>query len=54
MEKRLARLEGLVEQMDRRLNHIESEIKELRTEIRRLPWMMLGMLAVIVMAVLFS
>ncbi len=33
MEERMARLEGIMEQMDKRLNHIETEISELRTEI---------------------
>ena len=33
MEEKMARLEGIMEQMDKRLNHIETEISELRTEI---------------------
>jgi chromosome segregation ATPase len=33
MEERIARIEGIVEQMDKRLNHIESEIVGLRGEI---------------------
>ena len=34
MEERVARIEGIVEQMDKRLNHIESEIRDLRSEMR--------------------
>ena len=33
MEERVARIEGIVEQMDKRLNHIESEIRNLRNEM---------------------
>ena len=36
MEERMARIEGAFEQMGKRLNHIESEIRELRGEIRSL------------------
>ncbi|MCL0046428.1 hypothetical protein M1N18_00365 [Dehalococcoidales bacterium] len=32
----MARIEGAFEQMGKRLNHIESEIRELRGEIRSL------------------
>jgi archaellum component FlaC len=30
LEGRVARIEGILEQMDKRLNHLESEIKSLR------------------------
>jgi len=30
----VARIEGFLEQMDKRLNHLESEVKELRSEMR--------------------
>jgi hypothetical protein len=30
---RVARIEGIVEQMDKRLNHIESELRDLRSEM---------------------
>lgn len=33
MEERMARIEGIMEQMNKRLNHIETEISELRGEI---------------------
>jgi prefoldin subunit 5 len=33
LEERVARIEGIVEQMDKRLNHIESEIRDLRNEM---------------------
>jgi chaperonin cofactor prefoldin len=36
LEERVARIEGILEQMDKRLNHIESDIVGLRTEIREL------------------
>jgi predicted nucleic acid-binding Zn-ribbon protein len=33
---RVAKIEGILEQMDKRLNHLESEIRDLRVEIRDL------------------
>ncbi|MGC8936830.1 MAG: hypothetical protein ACP5KV_05655 [Candidatus Methanomethylicaceae archaeon] len=36
LEERVARIEGILEQMDKRLNHLESEIGEIRGEIRSL------------------
>jgi hypothetical protein len=33
LEERVARIEGMVEQMDRRLNHIETEIGGLRRDL---------------------
>jgi predicted nucleic acid-binding Zn-ribbon protein len=36
LEERVARIEGILEQMDKRLNHVESEIRDLRVEIRDL------------------
>jgi hypothetical protein len=39
-EERVAKIEGILEQMDKRLNHLESEIRDLRvyveSEIRSL------------------
>ena len=32
-EERVAKIEGILEQMDKRLNHLESEIRNLRGEI---------------------
>jgi len=48
LEERVARIEGILEQMDKRLNHLESEIKSLRGEIgdlrrdlnNRFPWIL--------------
>ena len=34
--ERLARVEGILEQMDRRLNHIESDLEDIRADIRSL------------------
>ncbi len=36
LEERVARIEGILEQMDKRLNHLESEIGGIRGEIRSL------------------
>jgi peptidoglycan hydrolase CwlO-like protein len=40
LEERVAKIEGILEQMDKRLNHLESEIRDLRayveSEIRSL------------------
>ena len=33
LEERVARIEGILEQMDKRLNHLESEIGGIRDEI---------------------
>lgn len=33
LEERVAKIEGILEQTDKRLNHIETEISGLRTEI---------------------
>lgn len=36
MEERLAKVEGILEQMDKRLNHMEAEMSELRAVITEL------------------
>jgi chaperonin cofactor prefoldin len=36
LEERATRIEGILEQVDKRLNHLESDISELRDEIREL------------------
>jgi len=36
LEERVARIEGILEQMDKRLNHMESEIRDLRIDMRDL------------------
>jgi predicted nuclease with TOPRIM domain len=33
LEERVARIEGILEQMDKRLNHLESEIRNLRVYV---------------------
>jgi hypothetical protein len=33
LEERVARIEGILEQMDKRLNHIESELRDLRRDL---------------------
>jgi F0F1-type ATP synthase membrane subunit b/b' len=33
-EERLAKVEGIVEQMDKRLNHIETDMREMRKEFK--------------------
>jgi predicted RNase H-like nuclease (RuvC/YqgF family) len=35
LEERVAKIEGILEQMDRRLNHLESEVRDLRSELCR-------------------
>jgi predicted RNase H-like nuclease (RuvC/YqgF family) len=35
LEERVAKIEGILEQMDRRLNHLESEVRDLRNELYR-------------------
>jgi hypothetical protein len=34
IEERVANIEGMLSQMDRRLNHLETEISELRNDIK--------------------
>jgi SMC interacting uncharacterized protein involved in chromosome segregation len=64
LEERVARIEGILERMDKRLNHLESEIKSLRGEIgglrrdlnNRFLWILgvqIAMWVTIVLAVLF-
>lgn len=36
LEERVAKIEGILSQMDKRLNHVETEIVGLRNEIGRL------------------
>jgi predicted nucleic acid-binding Zn-ribbon protein len=33
LEERVARIEGILEQVDKRLNHLESEIRDLRAYV---------------------
>jgi len=56
LEERLTKVEGILEQMDRRLNHVETEISDLRSEIRSLfRWvigLILGMWVTIMMTLI--
>jgi tetrahydromethanopterin S-methyltransferase subunit G len=63
-EERVAKIEGILEQMDKRLNHLESEIRNLRGEIgdlgrdlnNRFLWMLgvqITMWVTIILAILF-
>jgi hypothetical protein len=58
LEGRVARIEGMVEQMDRRLNHIETELEELRRELNsRFLWLLgvqISMWVTIILAILFK
>lgn len=36
LEERLAKVEGVLEQVDKRLNHIEGDLTDLRADIRSL------------------
>jgi len=35
LEERVARIEGILEQIDKRLNHLESEVRDLRVYFER-------------------
>jgi hypothetical protein len=58
LEERVARIEGILEQMDRRLNHIETELGELRRELNsRFLWLLgvqISMWVTIILAILFK
>jgi len=65
LEERAARIEGILEQVDKRLNHLESDISELRDEIRELRrdlnnrffWLLgvqISMWVTIILAILFK
>jgi len=42
LEEKMAKIEGVVEQMGRRLNHIEDEIRELRRDLNNRFFWLLG------------
>ncbi|RLE56573.1 MAG: hypothetical protein DRJ40_05560 [Thermoprotei archaeon] len=47
LEARVAKIEGILEQMDKRLTRVENEITHLREEIRRVEsrlWWIVGIL----------
>jgi hypothetical protein len=58
LEERVARIEGFLEQMDKRLNHLESEVRELRRDLNnRFFWLLgvqISMWVTIILAILFK
>jgi hypothetical protein len=58
LEKRVARMEGILEQVGKRLNHLESEVRELRRGLNnRFFWLLgiqISMWVTIILAILFK
>jgi len=58
LEERVARIEGILEQMDKRLNHMESEIRDLRKDLsNRFYWLLgiqISMWVTIILAIIFK
>jgi len=58
LEERVARIEGILDQMDKRLNHIESEIRDLKRDLNyRFYWLLgvqLSMWVTIILTILFK
>jgi chaperonin cofactor prefoldin len=65
LEERVARIEGILEQMDKRLNHMESEIRDLSIDMRdlrkdlnnRFYWLLgiqISMWITIILAIIFK
>jgi len=58
LEERVARIEGFLEQMDKRLNHLEGEVRELRRDLNnRFFWLLgvqISMWVTIILAVLIK
>ncbi len=58
LEERMARVEGILEQMDKRLNHLESELRDLRRDLNhRFFWLLgvqISMWITIILAILFT
>jgi hypothetical protein len=58
LEERVAKVEGILEQMDKRLNHIESELGDLRKGLdSRFYWLLgiqISMWVTIILAILFK
>jgi hypothetical protein len=57
LEERVARIESILEQMDKRLNHMESEIRDLRKDLsNRFYWLLgiqISMWVTIILAIIF-
>ncbi len=51
MEERMARLEGVYEQINQRLNHLEAEVRALRRELLLI---LIPMWVTIILAILFK
>jgi DNA anti-recombination protein RmuC len=58
LEERVARIEDILEQMDKRLNHMESEIRDLRKDLSsRFYWLLgiqISMWVTIILAIIFK
>jgi len=58
LEERIARVEGTLEQIDKRLNHLESELGDLRRDLNhRFSWLLgvqISMWITIILAILFT
>jgi len=58
LEERMAKVEGTVEQIDKRLNHLESELRELRKDLNtRFYWLLgiqISMWVTIILAILIK
>jgi DNA anti-recombination protein RmuC len=58
LEERVARIEDILEQMDKRLNHMESEIRDLRKDLsNRFYWLLgiqISMWVTIILAIIFK
>jgi len=58
MEERVAKIEGILEQVDKRLNRLESEVRELRRDLNnRFFWLLgvqISMWVTIILEILFK
>ena len=54
MEERIAKIEGILEQINERLNHFGAELSDLRKDFRWILGIILTMWVTIIIAVLFS
>ena len=54
MEERIAKIEGILEQINERLNHFGAELGDLRKDFRWILGIILTMWVTIIIAVLFS
>jgi len=58
LEERIVRVEGTLEQIDKRLNHLESELGDLRMDLNhRFSWLLgvqISMWITIILAILFT